>query len=152
MQYARKSFWAHPVNSYVTWVMWKLISVRLQTVLLSAQGRCTICTEYSTRMEIFFVTPNGPPRWRGSNGSSFGLLEDSANLDTRLMHGLRQTRNRLRNHFGCTRWNSLVTWAKWKLASVRLELVLISKEHRCTLWGTYCSSKIIMGAPSGTPR
>jgi hypothetical protein len=33
------------------------------------------------------------------------LFADSANLDTRLMHGLRQTYHRLKNHFGLTRWN-----------------------------------------------
>jgi hypothetical protein len=32
----------------------------------------------------------------------FGLFGDSANLDTRLVHGLRQTNDRLENHFGRT--------------------------------------------------
>ena len=35
---------------------------------------------------------------------------DSANLDARLVHGLRRTYHRLGNRFGRTRWNSLVTW------------------------------------------
>jgi hypothetical protein len=30
----------------------------------------------------------------------FGLFEDSANLDARLVHGLRRTYHRLENHFG----------------------------------------------------
>jgi hypothetical protein len=34
-----------------------------------------------------------------------GLFGDSVNLDTRYVHGLRRTCNRLRNHFGRTRWN-----------------------------------------------
>jgi hypothetical protein len=38
--------------------------------------------------------------------SCFGLFADSANLDARLVHGLRWTYHRLRNLFGCTRWNS----------------------------------------------
>jgi hypothetical protein len=38
--------------------------------------------------------------------SRFGLFADSANLDARLVHGVRQMYHRLRNHFGCTRWNS----------------------------------------------
>ena len=33
----------------------------------------------------------------------FGLFGDSANLDARLVHGLRRTFRRLRNHFGDTR-------------------------------------------------
>jgi hypothetical protein len=38
--------------------------------------------------------------------ASFGPFGDSANLDARLVHGLRRTYHRLRNHFGRTRWNS----------------------------------------------
>jgi hypothetical protein len=34
----------------------------------------------------------------------FGPFGDSANLDE--VHGLRRTYHRLRNHLGCTRWNS----------------------------------------------
>jgi hypothetical protein len=40
--------------------------------------------------------------------------------------------NRLENHFGNTQWNSKVTWVKWKLASVYLEMVLILASDRCT--------------------
>jgi hypothetical protein len=36
----------------------------------------------------------------------FGLFGDSANLDARLVDGLRQTYHRLGNHFGRTRWYS----------------------------------------------
>jgi hypothetical protein len=32
----------------------------------------------------------------------FGLFGDSANLDTRNVHGLRRTYQRLKNHFGHT--------------------------------------------------
>ena len=32
-----------------------------------------------------------------------GLFGDSANLDARLVHGLRRTYQKLRNHFGRTR-------------------------------------------------
>jgi hypothetical protein len=35
----------------------------------------------------------------------FGLFGDSVNLDERWMHDLRRTYRRLRNGFGCTRWN-----------------------------------------------
>jgi hypothetical protein len=36
----------------------------------------------------------------------FGPFGDSANLEARYVHGLRQTYHRLRNHFGRIRWNS----------------------------------------------
>jgi hypothetical protein len=36
----------------------------------------------------------------------FILLRDSANLDTRRVHGLRRTYYRLKNHFGRHQWNS----------------------------------------------
>jgi hypothetical protein len=36
----------------------------------------------------------------------FGLFGDSANLDARSVNSLRRRYLRLRNHFGCTRWNS----------------------------------------------
>jgi hypothetical protein len=36
----------------------------------------------------------------------FGLFVDSANLDVRLVHGLRRTYDRLRNRFVRTRWYS----------------------------------------------
>jgi hypothetical protein len=39
----------------------------------------------------------------------FGPFRDRANLDARLVHGLLRTYHRLENHFGRTRWNSLVT-------------------------------------------
>jgi Fe-S cluster biogenesis protein NfuA len=40
----------------------ELISVRLQTVLISVQGKCTICAEYTTGMEILLGAPDGSPR------------------------------------------------------------------------------------------
>jgi hypothetical protein len=67
------------------------------------------------------------------------------------MHGLRRPYHRLRNCFGYTRWYSLVTRLKWKLVSVRLEIVLILT--RCTV----CAERTIgpenvLDAPDGTPR
>jgi hypothetical protein len=48
----------------------------------------------------------------------FGLFGDSANLDSRLVHGLRQTYHRLSNRFGRTRWYFKVTRHKWSLVLV----------------------------------
>jgi hypothetical protein len=36
----------------------------------------------------------------------FEPFRDSANLDARLVHGLRRTYHRFENCYGCTRWNS----------------------------------------------
>ena len=42
---------------------------------------------------------------------------------------------------------------KWKLVSVRLEIVLVLVQDRCTVCGKHTiGSKIILDAPSGTPR
>jgi hypothetical protein len=83
----------------------------------------------------------------------FILFGDSANLDARYVHDLRRTFHRLRNRFGCTRWNSLVMWAMWNLVSVRLEIVLVSVGDRCMVCAyRTIGSEIILDAPDGTPR
>ena len=38
--------------------------------------------------------------------AQFGKFGDSANLDAKLVHGLRQTYHRVKSRFGRTRWNS----------------------------------------------
>jgi hypothetical protein len=62
----------------------------------------------------------------GQVEAHFSSFRDSVNIHTRLVHDLRQTCNRLRNCFWHTRWNSYVTWVKWKLILVHLVIVLIS--------------------------
>jgi hypothetical protein len=47
---------------------------------------------------------------------------------------LSQTYHRLRNHFGCTQWYTLVTRLKWKLVLVCLEIVLILTQDRCVVY------------------
>jgi hypothetical protein len=47
----------------------------LEIVLMFAQNRCTICAKCTTSMEMFLVTPGGPPRWRGLIGSSFRSIQ-----------------------------------------------------------------------------
>jgi hypothetical protein len=54
-------------SNMVTWVMWYLISVRLETVLVSIQARCTFCDKYTT----------------GQEDAHFGPFGDNANLDAR---------------------------------------------------------------------
>jgi hypothetical protein len=80
-----------------------------------------------------------------------GLFGDSANLVARLVHGLRRTYHRLKNHFGRTRWISYVTLVMWNLVSVHLETVVLSVQDRCTVCAKH-RLEIILDAPDGTPR
>jgi len=45
--------------SYVMWVKWKLVSVHLETVLISTQDRCMVCVERAIGLEIILASPNG---------------------------------------------------------------------------------------------
>ena len=88
-----------------------------------------------------------------SSGGHFSLFGDSVNLDARQVHGLRQMHYRLRNHFGFTRWYSDVTWVKWILVSVQLEIVLVSTQDRSMVCAERTvGSEISLDAPDGTPR
>jgi hypothetical protein len=44
------------------WVMWNLVSVRLETVLVSVQYRCTVCAKHTIGSEIIFYAPDDTPR------------------------------------------------------------------------------------------
>jgi hypothetical protein len=44
------------------WVMWNLISVRLETVLVFVQYRCTVCTERTIGSEIILKALDDTPR------------------------------------------------------------------------------------------
>jgi hypothetical protein len=46
----------------VTRVEWKLALVRLETMLISAQDRYTVCAECTMGIEIFLGVPDGTPR------------------------------------------------------------------------------------------
>jgi len=46
----------------VTWVMWNLVLVHLETVLVSVQDRCTVCTKCTIGSEIILNAPDGTPR------------------------------------------------------------------------------------------
>ena len=55
--------------------------------------------------------------------------------------------------FGCTRWNSEVTWVMWNLIWVRLEIVLVLVQDSCTdCPKRTIGSEIVFDAPDGTPR
>ena len=65
------------------WVKWKLVSVCLEIVLISAQDRCTICAECTTGMEIVLGVPDGTLVVVGQVEARFTLFGDSVNLGTR---------------------------------------------------------------------
>jgi hypothetical protein len=44
------------------WVMWNLISVYLETVLVSVQDRCTVCAEHIIGSEIILDSHDGTAR------------------------------------------------------------------------------------------
>jgi hypothetical protein len=48
--------------SWVTRVKWKLVSVCLETVLVSVQDRCTVCAKCTIASEIILGTVDGSPR------------------------------------------------------------------------------------------
>jgi hypothetical protein len=57
----------------VTWVVWNLTSFCLETVLVSAQSRCTVCAKRTIGSEIVLDTPDDTLRSRGSSESSVCL-------------------------------------------------------------------------------
>jgi hypothetical protein len=45
--------------------MWNLVSVRLRTVLVSVQDRCTVCAKRNIGMEIVLDTVTEPTNYTG---------------------------------------------------------------------------------------
>jgi hypothetical protein len=85
--------------------------------------------------------------------SCFGPFGHSVSVVARKVHGLHQPYQRIRNHFGRTRWYTKVTRLKWMLVSFCLEILLILTHDRCTICADPTTgSDIILDAPEGTPR
>jgi hypothetical protein len=81
--------------------MWNLVLVCLETELASVQERCMACIKHTIGSEIIFDTPDG--EHLGDEGhveSCFGLFGDGVSVGVRQVHGLHQTYNRVKNHFG----------------------------------------------------
>jgi hypothetical protein len=57
-------------------------------VLVSAQDRCTVCTDHTIGIEIVLDALDGTPRDEAQVEARFGMFVDSATLDARLEHGL----------------------------------------------------------------
>ena len=89
----------------------------------------------------------------GQVESHFSPFGDSVSVSVRQVHGLHQMYRRLRNHFACTRWSSMVTWVMWNLSSFSLDIVLVSMQDRCSVSRqTYQRLRIVLDEPDGTPR
>ena len=67
----------------MTWAMWNLTSFRLETVFVSVQDRCMVCTRSTIGSEIILVTPEVPLGDEAQVEAHFGTFGDSANLDGR---------------------------------------------------------------------
>jgi hypothetical protein len=84
----------------------ELCSVRLEIVLILTQDRCMVCTKRTLVSQIVWDAPDVLVSDMGRVESHFSPFRDSATLDARLVHGLRQTHRRHGNSIGGTRWNS----------------------------------------------
>ena len=64
-------------------VMWNLVSVCLETVLVSLQDRCTVCAKHTMAQKSFWMHPMVLLGDEAQVEARFGLFGDSANLDSR---------------------------------------------------------------------
>ena len=88
------------------WVMWNLVSVHLEIVSLSMFDRCTVCAKRTIGLYIIFNAPMVLLCDEAQLEAHFCPCGDSANLDARLVRGLRRTYHRIGDHFGRSRLNS----------------------------------------------
>ena len=62
-------------------IRWNLISVRLDTMLVSMQDRCIVCARRTIGSEIIVDTPNGTTSNEAQVEAHFGSFRDSAKID-----------------------------------------------------------------------
>ena len=67
----------------MTKLNWKLVSVRLEIVLILTQDWCTVYAERTIGSEIILDAPDGTPRRRGSCPISFGVFGDGVSVSAR---------------------------------------------------------------------
>jgi hypothetical protein len=70
-------------NSWVTRVIWNLVSVHLEMLLVSVQDRCTVYAKRTMGSEIVFTNPMILLGDEAQLEARFGPFRDSANLDAR---------------------------------------------------------------------
>ena len=64
-------------------VLWKLVSVRLEIVLVSVQDRCMVCAKRTIGLDIAFSTSMVLLGEEAQVEAPFSSFGDSANLDAR---------------------------------------------------------------------
>ena len=51
----------HPMELLGEWAMSNLVSIHLDTVLVSVQDKCTVCAKHTIGLEIVLDAPDGTP-------------------------------------------------------------------------------------------
>ena len=67
----------------MTWVMSNLVSIRLETVLVSLQDRCTDCAKHTMAQKSFWMHQMVLLGDDAQVEARFGPFGDSVNLDSR---------------------------------------------------------------------
>ena len=67
----------------MTLVLWKLVSVRLEIVLVSVQDRCTVCAKRTIGLDSVINAPMVLLGDEAQVEAHFSPCGDSANLDAR---------------------------------------------------------------------
>ena len=70
-------------NSYVMWVMSNLLSIRLETVLVSLHDKCTVCAKHTMAQKSFWMHQMVLLGDETQVQACFGLFRDSTSLDAR---------------------------------------------------------------------
>jgi hypothetical protein len=64
----------------MTWIVWNLVSLHLETVLVSVQDRCMVCTKRTIVAKIILDALDGTPMFEAQVEVHFSPFGDSANL------------------------------------------------------------------------
>ena len=67
----------------MTWVMWNLISIRLETVLVSLQDRCKVCAKHTMAQKSFWTHQMVLLGDEAQAEACFSPFGGGANLDAR---------------------------------------------------------------------
>ena len=67
----------------MTLVLWKLVSVRLEKVLVPVHDMCTVCAQHTIGLDIVFNTSMVLLGDEAQVEACFSLCGDSGTLDTR---------------------------------------------------------------------
>ena len=67
----------------MTWVMWNLVSIRLEIVIVLVQDRCTVCARCTIGSKMFQTQPALLLGGEDQVEAHFGPFGDSGNLDAR---------------------------------------------------------------------